>query len=198
MSSKNYTKIYTKGGDLGQTSLIGGARVSKSDIRLEAYGTVDELNAQLGFCLAQINDAEQIKPLYDTLKIIQNDLFAVGSHLACSDAKLRQSLPPLPEKQISVLESEIDNMTANLPELRDFILPGGHLVASALHVARTVCRRAERNTMALVESNNGLPREISEPIIKYLNRLSDYLFVSSRFVNFKTQMPETKWKKPKE
>lgn len=186
------TKIYTKGGDHGQTSLFGGPRVSKAHAALEAYGTVDELNAHLGLAIQSLSSTEKL--LCKTLLQIQNDLFSIGSHLACHDEKWRHKLPPFSDNQITDLEKQIDEMTLNLPELREFILPGGDPSAALLHVARTVCRRAERATVRFYEENTA--EKAPEFIVKYLNRLSDYLFVAARFVNFKTSTEETKWKKP--
>lgn len=196
------TKIYTKGGDLGQTSLFGGPRVSKSHAALEAYGTIDELNALLGLSLATSTNETLLceTSLRETLLKIQNDLFSIGSHLACADEKWRSQLPALNDNCITNLENEIDSMTVTLPELREFILPGGDEVAAFLHVARTVCRRAERATVLFYEQavpHTPVSDEHSTKyIVKYLNRLSDFLFVAARFVNFKTNITEPKWKKP--
>jgi cob(I)alamin adenosyltransferase len=191
------TKIYTKSGDLGETSLFGGPRVSKAHSSIEAYGNVDELNAVLGLARATLN-AESVKnknleSLSEKLFHIQNELFTVGSHLACADEKLRDHLPPLDALKVEQLESDIDKMNDKMPELREFILPGGHLLASQLHLARTVCRRAERSVVSSTE------KPLSESlalVVTYLNRLSDYLFVVARYANHLTDTPEIKWKKP--
>jgi cob(I)alamin adenosyltransferase len=166
-------KIYTKTGDKGETALLGGTRVPKHHIRIEAYGTVDELNSWIG----QIRDSVQPefeKELYE----IQNYLFTVGSHLATTPAKeLKMSLPDLETEQITFLEERIDFMEETLPALTNFVLPGGDVSASKIHIARCVCRRAERISVALSSSE-----EIDQSIVQYLNRLSDYLFVLSRYV----------------
>lgn len=201
------TKIYTKTGDLGQTSLFGGPRVSKSNAVLEAYGTIDELNALLGLAIEILSNSNSkntsnIKSLAKSLLQIQNDLFSIGSHLACAEKKWRDKLPTLDNKRIADFESEIDLMTNTLPELKEFILPGGVHGAALLHVARTVCRRAERATVSFyeetqAESTPGHKQDSTQEfIIKYLNRLSDFLFVAARFVNFENHIEDTKWKKP--
>ena len=140
-------KIYTKTGDKGKTSLIGGTRVPKSHLRIEAYGTIDELNSYIGLMSDQpVNESRLI-----VLKEIQDRLFTIGSSLASDPEKSRMKIPDLLEKDITLLESEIDKMNAALPELRAFVLPGGHQSISFVHIARTVCRRAERNVIALQE-----------------------------------------------
>jgi cob(I)alamin adenosyltransferase len=187
------TKIYTKVGDKGETSIIGGGRVSKSNFRLEAYGTVDELSAHVGVCISHLTSIPSCASLMNTLLMTQNELFAVGSHLACADDQLRQKMPPLNPSLLSSFEKEIDQMTEELPELKDFILPGGHIAAAELHCARTICRRAERHIVTLKEQASGA--ESFEPIIQLLNRLGDYLFVAARFVNLKMKHKETKWSK---
>lgn len=187
------TKIYTKTGDSGETTLIGGQRVSKADVRLEGYGTIDELNSCLGICInlfAGVTGplAHQLLPIFNR---IQNDLFIMGSHLACENEKMRPQLPELQSDFSPLLEKSIDEMTNELPELRDFILPGGHELASHIHLARSVCRRAERWVCHMEEAPH-----VDEVIIQ-LNRLSDFLFVAARFVNHKTSTSEVKWEKPK-
>lgn len=187
-------KIYTKTGDTGMTSLVGGARVHKTDPRLESYGTVDELNAVLGMVQAEIARSSRA-PAHDELKtwllVIQNRLFNLGSLLACEDEKLKQSLPPLNEADVAYLERAIDTAQEKLPELRDFILPGGHPVAALLHLARTVCRRAERLTAHLYQEK----KIADEILLKYLNRLSDFLFVASRLANANEGFADVKWQK---
>ncbi len=180
-------KIYTKTGDGGQTSLIGGTKLLKSDLRIDAYGTVDELNSFIGLVIDHCN----ISHAKSILKEIQDRLFTVGSSLACDphkEAKLR--IPDLHESDVVLLENEMDNMNEELPEMKHFILPGGHPSVSVAHIARCVCRRAERCCVNLKENNGSV-----EPlIIKYLNRLSDYLFVLSRFFSHHLNIAEVVWK----
>jgi cob(I)alamin adenosyltransferase len=180
-------KIYTKTGDQGQTSLIGGTRVAKSHRRIEAYGTIDELNSFLGLAMDHLRPVS----LETILPEIQDRLFTIGSALACDPSKeTKLKIPDLLEEDITLLEKEIDKMNEALPPLNSFILPGGHVAASTLHVARCVCRRAERLCVRLQKKNE----EVAPLIIKYLNRLSDYLFVLARFVVFKTGGEEIPWK----
>lgn len=177
-------KIYTRKGDKGETSLIGGKRVSKTDARIEAYGTVDELNSVIGV----VRDAADEKDADKMLIAIQHRLFTIGSELASSsDSKM--DIPHLHASDISILEEEMDRMEASLPELRNFILPGGDLAASQAHVARTVCRRAERKAVALQQLE-----KIDEQVVTYLNRLSDYLFVLARYYTHQHGGAETIWK----
>ncbi|NCN95151.1 MAG: cob(I)yrinic acid a,c-diamide adenosyltransferase [Bdellovibrionales bacterium] len=182
-------KIYTKSGDQGETSLVDGSRVKKNHPRVEAYGTVDELNSILGICLSL---AHKDKKLFQDQRLngipsIQNDLFNLGSQLACPKEEWRVKMPSVGDNRLQFLETEIDEMTEALEPLKEFILPGGHLVSSFLHQARCLCRRAERRVFEL-----GL--EDMQPI-KYLNRLSDHLFVLARYVNLQTGVSEVKWKK---
>ncbi len=183
------SKIYTKTGDKGKTSLIGGAKVPKSDARIEAYGTVDELNAYIGLVSDLLNAGE--KAPTELLKEIQDRLFTVGSALACDpDKEPKLKVPDLKESDIALLEQTIDEMNAQMPPLKYFILPGGHPAVSTAHIARTVCRRAERNAVRLQETG-----AFVEPmVIKYLNRLSDYLFVLARFTAFEWNLPEITWR----
>lgn len=185
-------KIYTRTGDKGKTSLIGGARVSKSNLRLEAYGTVDELNSFLGQLVAELG-RELKSPEFSSLKTeleeIQSDLFNLGSRLACEDAKLREGLPGVDAKHIEHFEKRMDEFSASLTPLKNFILPGGTPAASIAHVARTVCRRAERDCVALLESGE----TVEDEVIKYVNRLSDYLFVLARYINKLGGSSETLW-----
>ncbi|MDZ7690373.1 MAG: cob(I)yrinic acid a,c-diamide adenosyltransferase [Balneolaceae bacterium] len=177
-------KIYTKRGDKGDTSLYGGARVSKSSARIKAYGTVDELNSWLGLAL-EYTRSEKAK---NVLEEIQKHLFILGADLATPpDAKTRISR--IEETHVVFLENAIDEMSEELPELKNFILPGGAESGSRLHVARTICRRAER---AVVECSNH--EQVSDVALKYLNRLSDLLFVAARFENKNAGTPETTWK----
>ena len=180
-------KIYTKTGDKGKTSLIGGTKVSKSHLRIEAYGTVDELNSNIGLCRDQLTDENSRV----VLKEIQDRLFTIGSSLACDPEKEpKMQIPDLKDNDVQLLEKEIDRMQEQLPAMRHFILPGGHVSVSQLHVARCVCRRAERCCVRLDEEKPAL-----EPlIIQYLNRLSDYLFVLSRYIAFQLKAEEIPWK----
>jgi cob(I)alamin adenosyltransferase len=178
------TKIYTKTGDKGQTSLLGGTRVSKDHIRIEGYGTVDELNSWIGLLRDQPIEKETI----DSLLEIQDRLFTIGSLLA-ADAGLKMKIPGIQSEDVPFLENEIDKMNATLPEMKSFILPGGHPVVSYCHIARCVCRRAERIVirLSLQETVDGL-------IIIYLNRLSDYLFMLSRKLASYFSATEMAWK----
>lgn len=183
-------KIYTKTGDEGSTSLFGGARLPKNHLRIEAYGTVDELNSHLGL----VNDHCKACSIADVavpqvLFTIQNKLFVIGSNLA-SDPNSDFKLPSILEADLKLLEDEIDRMELVLPALTNFILPGGHPLVSECHIARCVCRRAERLTVAL---NAEWPLD-NNLIIKYLNRLSDYLFVLSRFFALQLNVEEILWK----
>lgn len=180
-------KIYTKTGDNGTTSLIGGTKVSKSHLRIEAYGTVDELNSYIGLCKDLLTDAKGQKILLE----VQDRLFTIGSALACDPIKEpKMRIPDLNEPDIELLEKEIDEMNETIPEMKSFILPGGHTTLSHLHIARCICRRAERCCVRL-ENEKG---EIENIIIKYLNRLSDYLFVLSRYTGNKMNVDEIPWK----
>ena len=179
-------KIYTKTGDKGTTSLIGGTKVLKSDLRIEAYGTVDELNSYVGLCRDLITD-ESSK---NNLKEIQDRLFTIGSSLACDPEKeTKMKIPDLKEEDIRLLEQEIDKMDKSLPEMKHFILPGGHITVSHIHIARCICRRAERCCVRLGENE-----EENSMIIKYLNRLSDYLFVLARYAAHLLKAEEIPWK----
>lgn len=180
-------KIYTKTGDTGMTGLYGGARISKAHIRLDAYGTVDELNSFLG----GIVDYPELQVMELIVREIQSELFNIGAHLATeSDSNL--PLPELPLERITWMEQEIDRMEESLPPLKNFILPGGHPAISALHICRTVCRRAERQIIALhqLEAVNSI-------ILQYFNRMSDYIFVLARYVGMQHQIPEVKWIPPR-
>ncbi len=177
-------KIYTKTGDAGETSLFGGARVPKSHLRVEAYGTVDELNSYIGL-LGDLIDTPQYKTI---LKEVQDRLFTLGSVLA-SDPSKNMMVPDLKNEDIQLLENEIDTMELALPPLKNFILPGGHQTVSFCNIARTVCRRAERLAVAL--DNVG---KIDPLSIKYLNRLSDYLFVLGRKIGKDLGATEVIWK----
>lgn len=184
-------KIYTKTGDKGTTALFSGARVPKYNLRIESYGTVDELNSYLGLIKDQEIDAHYKEVLYQ----IQHDLFVIGSMLATppEDKKLksgkdRLNIFTIDSDSIQILETEIDTMDAQLPQMTNFILPGGHTTVSYCHIARCICRRAER---LIVELNENEP--VSEEILQYINRLSDYLFVLARKLTKDLDIEEIKW-----
>lgn len=178
-------KIYTKTGDEGKTSLLGGTRVSKNHIRIAAYGAIDELNAYLGL-LRDVSETEDRKEL---LFRIQKSLFVIAALLAAENEKARSFSPAFDETGTQALENEIDTMEKSLEPLKSFILPGGHQVVSFCHIARTVCRRAEREVISL-----SMETEISPAVIKYLNRLSDFLFVLARKYAEELGVEEVKWK----
>ena len=165
--------IYTKTGDGGTTSLVGGSRVNKDDARVEAYGTVDELNSHIGLL------AEMIRPLgsgyYDELKTVQHNLFTLQTLLATEDEALYARLPQLDEEEVEILERQIDLLTDQLPQLHNFVIAGGNMMGAQCHVARTVCRRAERRVVTLSQE-----APVDGVLMRYLNRLSDYLFVLAR------------------
>ena len=180
-------KIYTKTGDKGTTALIGGTRVPKSHLRIECYGTVDELNSWVGVCMDHLADP----PSKTTLREIQDRLFTLGSALACDPEKEpKLKIPDLHQGDVALLEKEIDRMNETLEPMRSFILPGGAPAVSFLHVARCVCRRAERLCVSLQEVDTGL----ETLILQYLNRLSDYLFVLARYAAHLQGVEEIKWK----
>jgi cob(I)alamin adenosyltransferase len=181
------TKIYTKTGDKGTTSLIGGTKVPKSHLRIEAYGTTDELNSYIGLCRDLLSDKQSRKILLE----VQDRIFTIGSSLACDPIKEpKMRIPDLKETDVILLENEMDSMNESVAAMKFFILPGGHSILSHLHIARCVCRRAERCCVRLeLES-----LEVDPIIIKYLNRLSDYLFVLSRFTGSQLKVEEISWK----
>lgn len=180
-------KIYTKTGDGGNTSLIGGQKVPKSHIRIESYGTVDELNSHIGFVTDQMKDEHGIK----VMREIQDRLFTIGSTLATDSGKeVKMELPDLKEEDVTFLENEMDAMDEQLPPMRSFILPGGHPTVSSMHIARCVCRRAERICVNMQEQSMAVP----PLVIRYLNRLSDYLFMLSRYTAMQLNAPEIAWK----
>jgi cob(I)alamin adenosyltransferase len=180
-------KIYTKTGDKGNTSLIGGTKVPKSDIRIETYGTVDELNSWIGLINDQLNNT-QLQP---ELKEIQDRLFTIGSSLATdADKEPKMKLPDLHASDITFLEEKIDAMTATLPPMKSFILPGGHPTVSSIHICRCVCRRAERLTINMQIHE----LFVDEKLIQYLNRLSDYLFTLARYAAQLLGAEEIPWK----
>jgi len=178
-------KIYTKTGDKGQTSLIGGTRVPKNHIRIEAYGTIDELNSWIGL----LRDTVEEEDVMETLAEIQDRLFTIGSHLATDPEKSHMKLPELKNEDVTLLETEIDLMNEMLTPMKSFILPGGHPVVSHIHIARCICRRAERCVIHLTEFS-----PVEEIIIQYLNRLSDYLFVLARKIADDLGAEEIPWK----
>ncbi|MCF8237860.1 MAG: cob(I)yrinic acid a,c-diamide adenosyltransferase [Saprospiraceae bacterium] len=176
-------KIYTKTGDKGDTGLFGGTRLPKDDFRIEAYGTIDELNAVVGML------ADEVDPpaIIDFLRQIQNDLFVIGSHLATVPGKSLH-LPELPIEKVGIMEKQMDEWDAQLVPLKNFILPGGHPVISKAHLARCVCRRAERRVISLARKE-----EVSPDIVIYLNRLSDLFFMLARKLAHDLQVEEIKW-----
>lgn len=178
-------KVYTKTGDKGTTGLLGGTRVSKADLRIDSYGTVDELNSHIGM----VRDQPVNALIADELIAIQNTLFVIGSHLASDPEKSKVVIPDIEIHHIELLEKAIDRMDAELPEMRNFVLPGGHVSVSAGHIARCVCRRAERLVTGLAENE-----KVHEHITKYLNRLSDYLFVLCRWMMKELNATEVPWK----
>ncbi len=177
-------KIYTKTGDKGTTALIGGIRVSKSALRIEAYGAIDELNSYIGL----LRDQEVNRSRQALLKEIQDRLFTIGAHLALAPEKSSSRIPDLLGDDVTLLEAAIDAMDSGLAPLLKFILPGGHPSISFGHVARTVCRRAERMVIRLHEE-----QPVTELIIRYLNRLSDYLFILCRMMGKELQVEEITW-----
>jgi len=180
-------KIYTKTGDKGSTTLIGGTKVPKSHLRIEAYGTIDELNSYIGLCRDLLKDEASRKILLE----VQDRLFTIGSSLACDPIKEpKMRIPDLKPADVVLLENEIDRINDELPQMKSFILPGGHPTVSHIHIARCVCRRAERCCVRLeLES-----LEVEPIILQYLNRLSDYLFLLSRYAGKMLDTPELPWK----
>ena len=179
-------KIYTKKGDKGKTQLLGGSMVDKNHIKLECYGTIDELNSFIG----NIYDQEISTFHKENLLKIQNQLFNLGSRIAFDEKKYKIKLPNVTEENIELMEKEIDKMDESLPMLKNFILPSGLPTVSKCHIARTICRRAERNLVSL-----GKEEKIDPLHLKYLNRLSDYLFVLARFILMENGTPAIEWEK---
>src|SRR5829696_1930278 len=180
-------KIYTKTGDKGNTSLIGGTKVPKNDIRIETYGTVDELNSWIGLLNDRLND----ETFRTELKEVQDRLFTIGSSLAAdAEKETKMKLPDLHTSDIEFLEKKIDEMTEQLPAMKSFILPGGHATVSSIHIARCVCRRAERLAVSMQQHE----LFVDEKVIQYLNRLSDYLFTLARYAAQKLGAEEVPWK----
>ena len=189
------TKIYTKTGDKGKTSLIGGTKVPKSHIRIESYGTVDELNSYIGLLNDHITLIDRagnpLGPVSIFLKEVQDRLFTVGSSLACDPEKEpKLKIPDLKKEDIDRMEKEIDRMDAVLPPLKSFVLPGGHVAVSTAHIARCVCRRTERLCVQMQEED----LFIDPIVLQYLNRLSDYLFMLARYIAHFLEVPELPWK----
>lgn len=181
-------KIYTKTGDNGETSLFGGKRVWKDNLRISAYGTIDELNAQIGLTITEIKSLE----LIEILKSLQHELFTIGSDLATpSEKEIKNfSVPRINENYVLRLEKLIDEIDSQIPPLKNFILPGGSKGSANLHLARTICRRAEREIVALKKEEN-----INPEIEKYINRLSDLLFVMARYENHYQNISDIAWQK---
>ena len=183
-------KIYTRSGDDGETALFGGGRVPKAHARVEAYGTVDELNAVLGLAIAQAADTT----VKTRLQTVQHDLFTLGAELATPPARegrKRPVTPEVPGARVEEMEGWIDEADEELPPLKAFVLPGGSEGAAALHLSRTVCRRAERQVVALAASE-----EVGDAVVPYLNRLSDLLFTFARLENHRRGIPDVEWRKP--
>lgn len=180
-------RIYTKSGDRGLTSLTGGERVLKSDQRVEAYGSVDELNASIGLLISLINLSEEVTAISEHLLDIQHRLFDIGAQLS-TEAKPRFELPEIEAVAVAKLEKAIDHIQEQLPELKHFILPGGSVAAAQCHMSRCICRRAERNVVELAQSVS-----VPDRILIYLNRLSDFLFVLSRKILSDQRKPEIIW-----
>ena len=178
-------KIYTRTGDKGETSLIGGVRVPKYHLRIESYGTIDELNSCIGAVKDFVQDQHSKRILYE----IQDRLFTIGSVLASDPEKSKMKVPDLHPEDVILLETEMDRMDSDLPELKNFILPGGHPAVSACHIARCVCRRSERLVVHLQAES-----EVPDIITVYLNRLSDYLFMLSRYLAKEFNVEETPWR----
>jgi cob(I)alamin adenosyltransferase len=179
-------KIYTKKGDAGETALLGGRHVSKAHQRIDAYGSVDELNSFIGLVRDQVHDNHE----KEILLKIQHTLFIIGSSLAQDPEKSFDKLPKITDADVSLLEQEIDKTDEVVPHLKEFILPGGHVAVSQCHVARSVCRRAERCVVELAASE-----PVPKIIITYVNRLSDYLFMLARKIGYDLGIPEIQWKK---
>ncbi|MEO0898744.1 MAG: cob(I)yrinic acid a,c-diamide adenosyltransferase [Bacteroidota bacterium] len=177
-------KIYTKKGDEGKTSLLGGTRVPKYHVRIEAYGSVDELNANVGL----LGDQKEVAAFVKEIRLIQHELFDIGSHLANDPGKSRFELPPFTSEGIERLEEHMDTMNEELPPLKNFILPGGLQANSIAHMCRTICRRAERRVVELNEDGG-----IDSNILKYLNRLSDWFFVFARYLSYTAGVEEIPW-----
>lgn len=181
--------VYTRSGDKGQTSLVSGARILKSDNRIHLYGEVDELNSHIGFIRSLLEQGD-FSGIDKLLIKIQSSLFDMGSKLACENENWEKyKLPDISEELIKLVEDEIDKLDSILPKMKNFILPSGSMSGSYMHIGRTVCRRVERSLVSFEENGNILP----ENALQLINRLSDYLFVASRFVNYKLDKVEIPW-----
>jgi cob(I)alamin adenosyltransferase len=186
-------RVYTRGGDKGETSLIGGERVSKASPRIECYGTIDELNATLGLVIESLATSNAGSHMTPILRRVQNELFNLGAELAAQDADTRSKLPRIEQRHIDGLERDIDAVNDDLPPLKSFVLPGGGWPSAYLHLSRTVCRRAERILVAASEGKGGQTEDLGELAVQYLNRLSDALFVWGRWCAFKDGKDEALW-----
>jgi cob(I)alamin adenosyltransferase len=186
------SKVYTKTGDSGETGLVSGNRTPKSDIRIDLYGELDELNSRLGICASQLTQDLEFQQIVNFVHHIQSAIFDLGSNLACEvENRAKFNLPQLSDEFISDLEFEIDKMDSDLAPLKNFILPGGSVVAATIHVARTNARTVERKIIKYFKVTK---EELPENSIIFLNRLSDYLFVLARYVNHKKKVEEISWK----
>jgi len=184
-------KVYTKSGDKGQTYLVGGKKIAKNDIRICSYGEIDELNAYIGGCrqlIVEKSDNSEFKKLSNILYRIQNELFNLGNMLATLDEDIKKGMPTIEDSHIKKMENEIDYFNENLPDLKSFVLPGGSQLNIWFHISRTLCRRCERTVVSLSQKES-----VDGIIVKYLNRLSDGLFVWSRWVNVMQSHPEVSW-----
>ncbi|HBY64514.1 MAG TPA: cob(I)yrinic acid a,c-diamide adenosyltransferase [Solibacterales bacterium] len=181
-------RIYTRGGDTGNTSLVGGQRVPKDTLRIETYGTVDELNSCVGLAAVSAAEHPKLAQIHGTLTRVQHELFNLGSILATKPEDVHPKQPRVTDVEIQQLEGEIDRMNEELPPLKSFVLPGGSRINAELHLCRTVCRRAERLAVALSREE-----EVPMEAVRYLNRLSDALFVWSRWVNVQLGAQEVLW-----
>lgn len=191
IGDNNMAKIYTRSGDKGETSLFTGQRVQKNDPFIEALGSVDECNSAIGLSLSQLPDKNRYVQLKHQLIIIQHALFDLGAAIATPRTRAEQdkiNKTRFDDEEIELLEKWIDQMDTELPKLKTFILPGGHPSGASLHLARSICRRAERDVIPLNHY-----ADVSDKITCYLNRLSDYLFMASRWINHLAEMPETAW-----
>ena len=183
-------RVYTRAGDAGQTGLVGGQKVSKASLRVEAYGTVDECNSIIGLALAALAESPAGAELSPRLSRVQNEMFNLGAELSTPDQDRRARGPHIEARHVTALENEIDRLNEDLPDLESFILPGGTWPAAYLHLARTSCRRAERLAVALVEAKE----PVGDQVIPYLNRLSDALFVFARWAAWKEGADEPLWR----
>ena len=181
-------KIYTKRGDKGLTSLVDGSEISKSNLRIHAYGTLDELNCHVGLLINHLNQEKLFNQEIKNLENLQVLLFQLGSQLACDNDEMAKKLPTISDKETQNLESFIDKMSDELPPLKNFILPGGHIAATQSHICRTICRRCERLCVSLDEQQS-----LNYPAIPFINRLSDYFFALSRLINLRTNTPDKEW-----